>query len=83
MHEVKARLLVKHVAVQGRHLDAIVAQRPDHRIDLVRRQHKIAGNGGFAVAGRLKADSGRQAQGRAGASVIAFSVTASRRTTAN
>ena len=27
MHEEKARLLVQHVAVQGRHLDTILAQR--------------------------------------------------------
>src|SRR5690348_7195196 len=35
MHEVQARLLVQHVAVQGRHLDAVLPQRLDHRIDLV------------------------------------------------
>src|SRR5689334_8022252 len=35
MHEVQARLLVQHVAVQGGDLDAVLAQGADDRIDLI------------------------------------------------
>src|SRR4029077_17776280 len=62
MHEVKAWLFVEHVAVQGRYLNAVGAQRPNHRIDLVRGHHKVAGDCGLAVTGRLKSNSGRHAQ---------------------
>ena len=42
-----------------------VAQRLDHRIDLVAGQHEVAGDGGLAAAGRLEVDRGRDAH-RAG-----------------
>src|SRR6185437_7203217 len=38
IHEERARLFLKHVAMQCRDLDAGILQRANHRIDLLRRQ---------------------------------------------
>src|SRR5215468_1672476 len=62
MHEAQPRLLIQHVAVQCRHLDAVRVQRMDHRIDLLARHDEVAGDGGLAAAGRLEVDAGRNAQ---------------------
>src|SRR3954469_19775450 len=56
VHEDETRLLGQHVAVHRRHLNAVFAERLDHRVDLVARQHEVAGDGGLAAAGRLEAD---------------------------
>src|SRR6478752_10513765 len=40
VHEKEARLLVEHVAVDGRYLDPVFAQGPDQRVHLVGRDHK-------------------------------------------
>ena len=42
MHEEQARLVVEHVVVDRGHLDAVRAQRLQHRIDLVGGEHEIA-----------------------------------------
>src|SRR5580704_17678802 len=62
MHEEQPRLLVEHVAVKRRHLDAVRAQGLDHRIDFLAGQHEIAGYRGLATTGRLKAYGGRNAE---------------------
>src|SRR3954452_3714929 len=59
MHEDEPRLLVEHVAVDRRHLDAIGAQLLDHRIDLLASEHEVAGDRRLAAAGRLEIDRGR------------------------
>ena len=56
VHEEKARLLIQHVAVQCGHLDAIVTQRFEDRIDLLSSQHKITGDRCLAAPGRLEVD---------------------------
>ena len=56
MHEEQPRLFVEHVAVDRRDIDAIGAQRPDHRIDFVARQYEVAGDRRLAAAGRLEVD---------------------------
>src|ERR1035437_10586070 len=61
MQEEQPRLLVQHVAVDRRHVDAVRPQRPDHGVHLVACKHKIAGDGGFATAGRLETDGNRYA----------------------
>src|SRR5215471_15907806 len=66
VHEEQPRLLVEHVAVDRRHLDAIRAQRVDHWIDLVCGQHEVAGDGGLAAAGGLEADPSGHARGPGG-----------------
>src|SRR5437660_1043704 len=62
VQEEQPRLLVQHVAVDRRHLDAVRAQRLDHGIDLISRQHEVAGDGGLAAAGGLEVDGGGHAQ---------------------
>src|SRR5262249_46471066 len=62
VHEEQPRLLVEHVAMDRRHLDAIRPQRLDHRIHLVRRQHEVAGDSGLAAAGGLEVDGGGEPQ---------------------
>src|ERR1700739_2147667 len=57
MHEVQAWLFIKHVAVKGRYLDAVLAQRLEDRVHLLSSQNKVSGNRGFSAAGRLKIDS--------------------------
>src|SRR6516162_9554533 len=57
MHEEQPRLLVEHMAVDRGYLDAVRAQRLDHRIDLVSGEHEIAGDGGLAAAGGLEIDA--------------------------
>src|SRR5882724_276391 len=54
--EEHAWLLVQHVTMDRRYLDIAGAQRPDQRIDLTAGDEKVAGDGGFAAAGRLKID---------------------------
>src|SRR5262249_11032286 len=60
------RLLVEQVAVDRRPLDAVRAPRLDHWIDLVSRQHEVAGDGGLAAAGGLEADRRGHARGPGG-----------------
>jgi hypothetical protein len=52
----ESRLLGEHVAVNRRHLDTILAQRPNYRVHLARNQNKVTGDGSTALAGRLKVD---------------------------
>ena len=54
MHEEEARLFVQHMIMQGGHLDAVLAQRAQDRIDLGRRQYEVPGDCSLAAAGRLK-----------------------------
>jgi hypothetical protein len=56
VHEDETGLLGEHVAVDRRHLDAVLPQRLDHRVHLFPCQHEVAGDGGLAAAGRLEAD---------------------------
>ena len=56
MHEEEPRLLLKHMAVDGNHLDAVLPERGDHWVQLFSRNHEITGNCSFATASRLKAD---------------------------
>ena len=74
---------VEHVAVQRRHLDAVLAQRLDHRVDLIRRQHEVAGDRRLAAAGRLEVDAVATPIGPAGVSCMPLSLIGSRRGTAN
>ena len=60
MNEERAGLVVEHVIVDGGHLDAVVAQGFDERIDLARQRHEIAGDRRLAVACRLKIDRDRR-----------------------
>jgi hypothetical protein len=60
VHEEQSRLLIQHVAMKGRHLDAVSAQRLDDRVNLARHHDEIAGDSGFAAASRLKTDSSCQ-----------------------
>src|SRR5947209_6324217 len=62
VHEEKPGLLVQHVAVNRRDLDAVRTQGLDDRVDLVGGEHEIAGDRSLAAAGWLEADPGRQAQ---------------------
>src|SRR3974390_1177946 len=62
MHEEQPRLLVEHVAVKGRHLDAVRAQSLDDGFHFFARQHEIAGYRCLAVTGWLKAYCGRNAK---------------------
>ena len=54
MHEEKSRLVVEHMVMQSRDLDAVVAQRPQHRVDLIGRQHKVARDGRLTATRWLK-----------------------------
>src|SRR5262245_62477219 len=69
VQEEQPRLLVEHVAVNCRHLDAIRSQRLDHRIDLVSRQYEISGDGGLSAAGGLEVDGRRQSERTGGAAL--------------
>src|SRR5579864_8855835 len=62
MHEVQAWLFIKHVAVDGRYLDAALAQRLENGIHLFSSQNKISGNCSFSAASRLEIDPGRNTQ---------------------
>src|ERR1700736_1761142 len=62
MHEEQPRLLVEHVAVERRHLDAVRAQGLNNGIHFLPGQHEIAGDRGLAGTGRLKAYGGRDAK---------------------
>ena len=59
VHEKQARLLIKHVTVQGRDLDPVGSKGFDHRVDLISGQHKIARDRSLAAASWLKTDAGR------------------------
>src|SRR5262249_27115116 len=63
MHEEQPRLLIQHVAVQRRHLDAVRPQRLDYGIDLIAGENEVASDGGFAAAGRLEVDRDRNPHG--------------------
>ena len=63
MHEEEARAVGQHMTVQRRDDDAVVAQRPDHGIDLTPDQHEIAGDRRLASTRRLEVDRRRQAHG--------------------
>src|SRR5947209_15832691 len=58
------RRLYQHVAVQGRHFDAVISQRLDHWVDLTGEQHEVAGNRCFASACRLKVNGLRNSHRR-------------------
>ena len=53
-------LLVEHVAVNCCHLDPVLPQDADHRIDLISGHQEVACNRRLAAAGRLKVDSVRR-----------------------
>src|SRR6266849_8009024 len=61
MEEEESRLLVQHVAMDSRHVDAIRSQRLDHGIHLIACKNKISGDGCLAITGRLETDSIRHA----------------------
>jgi hypothetical protein len=63
VHEEQARLVIEHVIVQGRNLDAIVAQNTQHRIDFIGGQDEIPGDRGLAAARRLEVDRFGRAHG--------------------
>ena len=50
MGEVEGRLLADHVVVQGDDVDARLAQRPQHRLDLVGGHDEVAVHRGELVA---------------------------------
>src|SRR5438067_947440 len=56
MHEEESRRLLQHVAVDGRHLDAILAQGAEHRIHFAPDEDEVTSDGGLAPAGRLEID---------------------------
>src|SRR5262249_57680851 len=62
MEEEQPRLLVEHMTMYRRHLDAVRAQRRDDGVHFVAGEHEIAGDRGLAIAGRLKADRRREPQ---------------------
>ena len=64
MQEEQPRLLVQHVTVDRRDVDAVRSQRLDHRIYFVVGEDEIAGDGGLAAAGRLKVDADGSTQRR-------------------
>src|SRR5258708_39374214 len=57
----KPRLLIQHVAVDRRDIDAIRPQRLDHGIYFVASQNKITGDSGLAATGRLEVDGNSHA----------------------
>src|SRR5205809_8132188 len=63
MHKEKTRLLLKHVTVDGRGLNAALAQYFDHIVDFAGQQYKVSGNRGLASASRLEIQCRRQAHG--------------------
>src|SRR5262249_37020266 len=63
MHEEEPRLLPEHVAVHGGHFDSIRPQRLHYRIPLGAGQREVAGDRGFAIAGRLEVDRRGNPQG--------------------
>src|SRR4029453_8671487 len=52
--EEEPRLLVQHVAMDGRHIDPVGSQGLDDGIDLITGENEVAGDGSLAAAGRLK-----------------------------
>src|SRR6516225_2191932 len=56
VHEEKTGLLVQHVAVNRRDLDAIRPQCLDHRVDLIGGEHEVAGDRSLAATGWLEPD---------------------------
>src|SRR5439155_13903664 len=56
MKEEQPRLLVQHVAMNGRHLDAVRPQGIDNGVHLTAGKNKIPGDRRLAAAGRLKVD---------------------------
>src|SRR5882762_1774877 len=64
VHEEKPRRLNEHVAVHRRHLDAIVAQCANDRVDLAGDQNKISSNSRFTSTRRLEIDSMRNTHRR-------------------
>src|SRR4051794_8370779 len=56
VHEEQPRLIVEHVVVHGCHLDAVPAERLEHRVHLVGGQHEVARDRSLAAAGRLEVD---------------------------
>jgi len=56
MHEEQARLVIQHVIVDCRHLDAVLPNGAKHRIDHRSDQYEVAGDRRLAVAGRRDVD---------------------------
>src|SRR5690348_7644677 len=54
--EEQSRLLIEHMAMDCRHLDAVAAQRLDYRIDLFAGQNEVAGYRRLAATGGLEID---------------------------
>src|SRR5207253_5825358 len=54
VHKEQPWLLRQHMAMNGRHHNAVITKRLNHRIDLFAEQDKISRNGGLSRAGRLK-----------------------------
>ena len=56
VHEEQPRLVGQHMVVDGRHLDAVLTQRAQHRVHLIGGQHEVAGRGRLAAVQRLEVD---------------------------
>src|SRR5438046_10363990 len=56
MKEEQPRLLVQHMTMNGRHLDAVGPQRIDNGVHLTAGKNKIPGDSRLATAGRLEVD---------------------------
>src|SRR5947199_10079052 len=54
MHKEKAWLLFKHMAVNCIHLNSILPQCFDYRINFATQQNKISGDCSFSSSGRLE-----------------------------
>jgi hypothetical protein len=52
VHEEQARLVVEHVVVDRRDLDAVRLQGLDDRVHLVDREHEVTGGCRLAGSGR-------------------------------
>ena len=83
MEEEQPRLFVQHVAVDGGYVDIVRSQCSDHRVHLIAGEYEIPGDSCLAATGGLKTDGYRHAIGPTGLICMPFSVTGSRRGTAN
>src|ERR1700687_1360923 len=64
MDEKETWLFAEHMAVDSGHLDAVLAQGADHRIDLLGGYDKVAGDRRLVAASGLEVDHDGGAHGR-------------------
>src|SRR3569833_694797 len=57
VHEEEVRSVTDHMTMKCRHLDAMLSQGPQYRVDLTCDHDKIASDGRFPAAGRLENDA--------------------------